>query len=125
MKCLQTPIQVLDYLSYGSIGQSENSEKYFSDRIYVCPMDPSEPLESRFIHRSQIASTGHICKNHVFQNAKFFFLYNEIRCSFRQSIYSLEVILAPSESLNDPTSSIPTLAGQNITPPPPCCHLIR
>ena len=38
------------------------SEKYFSDRIYVCPMDPSEPSESRFVHRSQIASIGHICK---------------------------------------------------------------
>ena len=37
------------------------SEKYFSDRIYVCPMDPSEPSESRFVHRSQIASIGHIC----------------------------------------------------------------
>ena len=36
------------------------SEKYFSDRIYVCPMDPSEPSESRFVHRSQIASIGHI-----------------------------------------------------------------
>ena len=39
------------------------SEKYFSDRIYVCPMDPSEPSESRFVHRSQIASIGHICMN--------------------------------------------------------------
>ena len=36
------------------------SEKYFSDQLYVCPMDPSEPSESRFVHRSQIASTGHI-----------------------------------------------------------------
>ena len=36
------------------------SEKYFSDRIYVCPMDPSEPSESRFVHRSQIDSIGHI-----------------------------------------------------------------
>ena len=39
------------------------SEKYFSDRIYVCPMDPSEPSESRFVHRSQIASIGHICNS--------------------------------------------------------------
>ena len=34
------------------------SEKYFSDRIYVCLMDPSEPSESRFVHRSQIANNG-------------------------------------------------------------------
>ena len=36
------------------------SEKCFSDGGLVCPMDPSEPSESIFVHRSQIASIGHI-----------------------------------------------------------------
>ena len=38
-----------------------SSEKCFSDEGLVCPMDPSEPSERRFVHRSQIASIGHIC----------------------------------------------------------------
>ena len=37
------------------------SEKCFSDGGLVCPMDPSEPSKSIFVHRSQIASIGHIC----------------------------------------------------------------
>ena len=37
------------------------SEKCFSDGELVCPMDRSEPSESIFVHRSQIASIGHIC----------------------------------------------------------------
>ena len=36
------------------------SEKCFPDEGHVCPLDPSEPSESIFIHRSQIACIGHI-----------------------------------------------------------------
>ena len=38
------------------------SEECFSDGGLVCPMDPSEPSESIFVHRSQIVSIGHIWK---------------------------------------------------------------
>ena len=38
------------------------SEKCVSDGGLVCPMDPSKPSESRFVHQSQIASIGHVCK---------------------------------------------------------------
>ena len=38
-----------------------SSEKCFSDGGLVCPMDPSEPSESIFVHRSQIVSIRHIC----------------------------------------------------------------
>ena len=37
------------------------SEKCFPDGGLVCPMDPSEPSQRRFVHRSQTASIGHIC----------------------------------------------------------------
>ena len=46
------------------------SEKCFSDGGLVCPMDPSEPSESIFVHRSQIASIGHICKNSMKTHAE-------------------------------------------------------
>ena len=37
------------------------SARHFSDGKHVCPMDPSVPSESRFVHRTQIAGIGHIC----------------------------------------------------------------
>ena len=71
-------------------------EKYFSDRIYVCPMDPSEPSESRFVHRSQIASIGHIC--------------NFCAClvmSKRMTCLIMSLILSPFHVLSPFRSAIP------------------
>ena len=40
-------------------------EIYFSDGGHVCLMNPSESSQSGFVHRSQIASIGHICHQNI------------------------------------------------------------
>ena len=64
-------------------------------------------------------------KTMFFRNGSFFFLYHRTRCFFRKSMYTLAVILTPSETLNGPNSSLPMIAAQNITPLLHCWRLIR
>ena len=51
-------------------------------------------------------------------NAVFF--CHGMKYSFRKSMQTLVVILTLSATLNGPIGSVPMIAAQNITPPPPC-----
>ena len=88
------------------------SEKYFSDRIYVCPMDPSEPSESRFVHRSQTASIGHtwgsastdlslwcdpIIIYSVFSVFRLYLFFDSQSDTFFKSLFNAFVIMFTSE----------------------------
>ena len=76
------------------------SEKCFSDGELVCPMDPSEPSESIFVHRSQIASIGHICCTDITDN------------------FSYELCQSAMDTFVDPTGDKkPTEAKTVIDPP--------
>ncbi len=56
----------------------------------------------------------------LLRKAQFFFLYHGRKWSVRNSIYFAEVIFTPSGTLKGPTSSLPMIPAQNMTPPPPC-----
>ncbi len=59
-------------------------------------------------------------KKILLRKAQFFFLYHGRKWSVRNSIYFAEVIFTPSGTLKGPTSSLPMILAQNMTPPPPC-----
>src|SRR4029434_6122165 len=52
----------------------------------------------------------------LLRKARFFFLYHGRKWSVRNSTYFAEVIFTPSGTLKGPTSSLPMIPAQNMTP---------
>ena len=56
-----------------------------------------------------------------FLNAGRLLRYQSIKLSWRKFLYVSVFIFTPSGTLNGPTSSLPIIQAQNMTPPPPYC----
>ena len=58
-----------------------------------------------------------------FLNAGRLLQYQGIKLSWRKFQYVSAFIFTPSVTLSGPTSTLPIIPAQNMTPPPPCCRL--